>query len=317
MRRSVHAFGPEALLVHREWIERVARALVRGDADAEDLSQQTWVELLSRPPEREPERLRGWLRSVLRFKAIDAGRAAAARGRHEATAARSAREGLDPADVVARAETIDRVAHAVFELEEPYRTTVLLRWFEDLPPREIAKRQGVPVETVRTRLKRALLQLRARLDADSGGDRRAWCLALLPFAGSPRASVGLATLTGGLAMGMKTWGAAAAALLVLGLGVTWFRSQSSVETAKLGPAGPPDAAAGQTAQRDHRAAAEADVLPPPVDLNACDRDLDLHGVVVSVDGAPVAGARVTTSEYPWQRTSLLNWQIGFGATPGP
>ncbi|MCE9634512.1 MAG: sigma-70 family RNA polymerase sigma factor [Planctomycetes bacterium] len=317
MRRSARALGPEALLVHREWIERVARALVRGDADADDLSQQAWVELLSRPPEREPERLRGWLRSVLRFKAIDARRSAGARSRHETAAARDAREGVDPADVVARAETIDRVAHAVLELDEPYRTTVLLRWFEDLPPREISKRQGIPVETVRTRLKRALARLRTRLDADSGGDRRAWCLALLPFAGSSRESLVSATVTGGLAMGMKTWGAAAVALLVLGLGVTWFRSQSAVETSKLGSVGPLDTGVGRTLPRDHRAASQADVLPPSVDLNACDRDLDLHGVVVASDGAPVAGARVATSDFRWQRTSLLNMEVGYDATPGP
>jgi DNA-directed RNA polymerase specialized sigma24 family protein len=34
------------------------------------------------------------------------------------------------------------VAQVVLELEEPYRSTVLLRFFEDLEPREIAARQG-------------------------------------------------------------------------------------------------------------------------------------------------------------------------------
>jgi RNA polymerase sigma factor (sigma-70 family) len=290
--------------------------LVRGDADAEDLSQQTWVEVLSRPPKREPERLRGWLRSVLRFKAIDAGRSAGARSRHEAAAARSARGGIDPADVVARAETIDRVAHAVFDLEEPYRTTVLLRWFEDLPPREIAQRQGVPVETVRTRLKRALEQLRARLDADNDGDRRAWCVALLPFVARARSGTVSAAGAGGVAMGIKAWGLAAAAVLALGLGATWWMSRPSELPVATQQAAPPEATE-TAAHRERRLAAEAESLPAPVDLNACDRDLDLHGVVVSTDGAPVAGARVTTSEFPWQRTSLLNVEIGYEALSGP
>ena len=41
-------------------------------------------------------------------------------------------------------------------LDEPYRTTVLLRYIHGLEPRELALRQGVPLETVRTRLKRGL-----------------------------------------------------------------------------------------------------------------------------------------------------------------
>jgi len=36
----------------------------------------------------------------------------------------------------------------------------------------------------------------------------------------------------------------------------------------------------------------ADLLPPPVDLAAADRDLDLCGRVVDAEGAPVAGARI-------------------------
>ena len=51
----------------------------------------------------------------------------------------------------------------MLDLDEPYQTTMLLRFFEDLPPRVVAERMGVPVETVRTRTKRACETLRARL----------------------------------------------------------------------------------------------------------------------------------------------------------
>ena len=40
---------------------------------------------------------------------------------------------------------------------------MLLRFWEDLPPREIAKRMQAPVETVRTRIKRGLQELRGSL----------------------------------------------------------------------------------------------------------------------------------------------------------
>ena len=62
-----------------------------------------------------------------------------------------------PADeIVARLETQRRVVDAVMALDEPYRTVVVYRYFDDLPPKEIAARLGVPVGTVKTRLKRAL-----------------------------------------------------------------------------------------------------------------------------------------------------------------
>jgi hypothetical protein len=88
------------------------------------------------------------------------------------------------------------VVKAVLELDEPYRSTVLLRYYEDLPPRDIAKAMKIPVETVRTRLKRSLALLRAGLDAEHRG--RSWCLALAPVAGlriSPAAPLSAAAVT--------------------------------------------------------------------------------------------------------------------------
>ncbi|HKD99913.1 MAG TPA: sigma-70 family RNA polymerase sigma factor, partial [Planctomycetota bacterium] len=91
------------------------------------------------------------------------------------------------AEILEREEARRAVVASVLALDEPYRTVLLLRYFEDSPPREIARRVGVPFETVRTRLKRALDLVRADLDRRRG-DRRAWCLALLPFSRlAPRA----------------------------------------------------------------------------------------------------------------------------------
>ena len=91
-------------------------------------------------------------------------------------------EALPPTDhLVAQAEAQHVVAKAVTALPEPYRTTVLLRYFESLSLSEVAKRMGSPVKTVQTRLTRAHALLRAALDREFG-DRRAWCVALLPLA---------------------------------------------------------------------------------------------------------------------------------------
>jgi len=65
-------------------------------------------------------------------------------------------------------------------LEEPCRHTILMRYFDGLPPREIAKREGAPIATVKGRLACGLEQLRSRLDTTHGGDRRTWVGVLAP-----------------------------------------------------------------------------------------------------------------------------------------
>ena len=260
MESNPHAFRPEDLLAHREWVERAARALVYGDADADDLQQQAWLKVLARPPQEEPRSPRGWLWSVLRSVAFDRGRAARSRRLHEEAAARPERLDASPAELVARAELLTRVARMALELEEPYRATVLLRYFEDLEPAAIAALQGVPVETVRTRLKRAVAQLRERMDAENGGDRRRWALALVPLlrrpapvaaaAGAGAAAATAAGLLGG-ALVIKKAAAALAILALLLLGGrmaqdAWFDADETSTATSPGSSAAPAVAAVPT-----------------------------------------------------------------------
>ena len=62
------------------------------------------------------------------------------------------------------------LVEAVLELEEPYRTTVLLRFFEELPQREIARRMQTSTATVNSRLTRALAKLRLSACRAAGAD---------------------------------------------------------------------------------------------------------------------------------------------------
>ena len=88
-----------------------------------------------------------------------------------------------------------------FLLEEPYRSAILYRYFQNLPPREIAQRLEVSPAAVEGRLRRGLDQLRARLDHEFGG-RAHWSAALLPLLGvGPAGVVGagsVATAGGGM-----------------------------------------------------------------------------------------------------------------------
>ena len=219
-------FDIDALLAERAWVGRVARTLVHGDAEAEDLEQRAWMRALGHPPSEAPRSPRGWLRTVLRFAAIDGIRERAARRRHEAAAASLSPERSDasPHALVARAEVLERLVHAVLALDEPYRGTVLLRYFEELPPREIARRQGVPVETVRTRIKRALERLRTGLGGDGGREGLLAIVApLLRFEGESA----IPAAVGGAIMGTAAKvGLAAGVLILTGGGVVAWRASS-------------------------------------------------------------------------------------------
>lgn len=167
----------DRLLANAGWVKSLAVRLVADEAAADDLAQETWLRALERPPRAAdtPRSLRAWLARVV-------GRFARQQRRHDAAAERreravaSAEAQPDVADVVAHAELHRRVVDAVLELDEPYRATLLLRFFEDETPARIAARMGVPVKTVYTRLERALARMRDRFDAERrpGGELHSW-----------------------------------------------------------------------------------------------------------------------------------------------
>ena len=171
----------ETLLAHREWVRALALRLVTDPAGAADIEQQTWLRAIRSPPP-SGEAPRAWLGTVLRNLVRDRARRKARRRRREEAVARP--ETLPAtAGLVARAEALGRVVEAVTALDEPYRSTILLRFFEGLPPRDVAARMGVPVETARTRTRRALTRLREDLADVYESEGVSWHAALLPLAG--------------------------------------------------------------------------------------------------------------------------------------
>jgi protocatechuate 3,4-dioxygenase beta subunit len=145
--------------------------------------------------------------------------------RSRATAERSAArlcqepsaEPPTPETLLSRLDTQRLLARLVGELDEPYRSTVLLRFYEGLSSAEIARAHKIPPGTVRFRLKIALDRLRHALDAKANGDRVRWRLALLPLARPRWRWLGT---KGALAMAMKSsTKIGLVVLLLLGVGV--------------------------------------------------------------------------------------------------
>ena len=170
----------ELLLAQVGWIQQLAKRLVADPGQAEDLAQETCVVAMERQP-RDAAKLRRWLASVMRNLVRQRVRGDGRRGVREQESARG--EAVSSTVELVEQVSAQReiVAH-VLDLDEPYRTTILLRYFQDLPPREIAAELGVEVSTVNSRLQRAHERLRRRLDRTYGGDRQAWSGLFLPVA---------------------------------------------------------------------------------------------------------------------------------------
>ena len=218
-------FTAEQLLEHGRSLRALARGVLADESAAEDVVQDAWIMALERPP-AERERIGGWLHTVVRTLALKRMRGERRRSRREEEAARPERT-ASAVESIEVAALCKRLVDAVVELEEPYRVAVSMRYFEDLPPREIARRLGVPVNTVRSRLQRGLAQLRHRFEGDSEGGREAWAPALLAVAGltNVRTAVPAATATLGSTLGVATmvgigkWVAGGLAIVVVGLGL--------------------------------------------------------------------------------------------------
>src|SRR5262245_12474038 len=111
---------PESALQHAPWMAALARHLAGGDGGADDLLQDTWLAYMSQPP-RDPRATGSWLRKVLMNFAIRSRRSEARRRVREESTARPEASSSDPADVVERAELLQRISELVLRLEEPHR----------------------------------------------------------------------------------------------------------------------------------------------------------------------------------------------------
>ncbi len=152
----------EALGAHQSRVFSLAYHILRNAALAEEIAQDVFLRLY-----RDFDRLGGeahlvnWLRRTTTHRCLDLLRRTALR-RHVPL-----EEVEIPAPVPVEADplTAREVRRLVARLPPGARTVIVLRYQEDLDPREIASVLGVPVNTVKSRLQRALAVLRARLSS--------------------------------------------------------------------------------------------------------------------------------------------------------
>ena len=64
--------------------------------------------------------------------------------------------------------------------------------------------------------------------------------------------------------------------------------------------------AAESFESEEAAAPAAAVIPPPVDLEAADRDLDLFGRVIDTEDRPIPGAKIEVLHYPGRRVNAVD-----------
>lgn len=165
------AGDPEALALahvrYRARLESVAYRIVRDRADAEDVVQRVFL-AVQRVAGKGTASLWTYLYrsaingalSVLRTRNRRA--ALEAEGLRQALATEGAsHDGVD--QQVLEGQMLAAVAHALHEVRPRYRRVLALRIIWNLSNTEIAQREGVPLATVNTRLRRGREELRRHL----------------------------------------------------------------------------------------------------------------------------------------------------------
>jgi len=265
----------EQLMAEMAWVRRLARALLRDPAAAEDIAQDTWIVAQEQQPDTDRP-LRPWLARVVGNLVHTRKRAQARRHARE-VAVDDARTVLTPAELVERVELQRVVAEEVLALGEPYRSTVLLHFFEGISSGELAQRLGIPAGTVRRRLKVGLDQLREALRRRKDPPERGWLAALAPIA----VSRSHAPIAVGAIVMKKLFAVVIVLLVVFGAGLWWKHRRAEVLVEVSRSAAPTPAMFAHGSASNLPAWLAQDGAPDRV----------VAGHVVAA-GAPVAGATV-------------------------
>jgi len=301
---AVPPFDAETIARHAEAVRRLARRLVWDQDRAQDVAQDALVAALEQrtPPHKG---LGPWIKGVTRKLAANTQR------RERRLKERHARLGT-PAQAPAPDEVIERlhaqrlVGDALTALGEPYRRTLYMRYFEDLPPRAIAAQLGLPVNTVHTHLRRGRARLKEEIEARSG-KRRPWHVALLPLLAqrvptpTPVAASAAAGLGGTLLMlATSRYAIALLVVLLFGGGIAYLTlDDSGDDTSMITEAGevspPPEApkleGAGKKAPTEE-AAAKAPAEPPPAAAASKTTPVLFEGCVLDPKGRALSGVPV-------------------------
>ncbi|MBB4481178.1 RNA polymerase sigma factor [Rhizobium etli] len=178
---------------HNRRLFRTARAVIRNDAEAEDVVQAAYIKAFtSLAAFRGDAQLSTWLTRIVLNEAM--GRVRVARnttGLEEIDMQRASWGGevlqfpsslsaTDPETELSRSQARHLLEHAVDELPDDFRAVFVLREVEDMSTEEAASCLGIKPGTVKTRLHRARKMMRQSIEKQLSGA----FAALFPFGGA-------------------------------------------------------------------------------------------------------------------------------------
>ena len=161
------AFG--ALFEH--FAPRIKGFLIRTGCsadEAEEIAQVTMIAVWSKAAQFDPASAgaAAWIFTIARNQRIDAVRRAARVGRPgpETALDEEPDPGLPADSIMARVEDTARVTAAIEKLSAEQSTVIRLSFIEEQPHSEIATALGLPLGTVKSRIRLAMNRLRQLLD---------------------------------------------------------------------------------------------------------------------------------------------------------
>jgi len=145
---------------HYALLYRYAYRLTGAVADAEDLTQQTFLTAQTKLDQlRDVDRGKSWLCAILRNLFLKDQRSG---GTVNLSSVAEIPEPVQ-VDVATLSFDQEQLQAALLELPEEFRSPLVLFYFEEFSYKEIAEQMEVPVGTVMSRLARAKCWLRKRL----------------------------------------------------------------------------------------------------------------------------------------------------------
>jgi RNA polymerase sigma-70 factor (ECF subfamily) len=151
---------PALVDAHYMTLYRYAYRLCGSEADAADLTQQTFLTAQANLEQlRDPEAVRSWLFTITRNNFLKSKRAQRTR---RTVSLEGAAEPLDGCPSFSRIEQ-EELQAVLDELPEEFRTPLILFYFQEFSYKQIARQMDVPIGTVMSRLARAKDHLRRRL----------------------------------------------------------------------------------------------------------------------------------------------------------